>query len=436
MEKRYISIKEVLNVVWGGRVLMIVCAAIVAVLALGGSLVYESSVKTVSTVLALEWNGLTDGEYPDGSRFDYSNMFESYVISNSIGNVEVTTEDLRENLSVTPIQPNDVLAIVENALTNGEKISYYASEYQISLDVGEAGISVEEGTKIISNIIDNYRLDFEKKYIQSASVLDFTDADYQNLDYIEIQSIFKAQLDVIENEMTTLISEVGNFTSISSENSFNDILVRANLIRKTEYSTLSSKISSNLLTKDEDQLLNKLLFQKEEAQSELAIAEASSDMINSLITNYTGGTSTIIIPGNNDDEDIVIDVYYKELVDHQILATNEVARLEQEVAAIDTMINRYKGLDPDFVVSPAQQTIEEAKVLDMIPNLDKELSDLVSDTNNVLEEYNAYLISGQITPLMAPQQERSLPLVLMTLVGGVVGAVVGVAVTLYKHEWE
>lgn len=436
MDKRYISIKEVLGVVWKGRLFTLICAVILGVVTLTGSFIYENSVTTVSTVVALEWNGLTDGENPDGSRFDYHDMFESYVITQAISGIDVTAEVVRENLTVTPIQPNGVLAIIENALQNGEEISYFASEYQIRIDVGKANITVEEGSSILSDLIVAYRLDFEKKYVQASSVLDFTDANYDDLDYIEIQNVFKSQLDVVKNEMNMKILKVGNFEGNTSSISFNNILVREGIIRSIQYSRLSSKINSNLLTKNESELLNTLRFQKEEKQVEVEIATSTRDMINDLLTNYTGGTTTVIIPGVSSSEDIVLDVYYKELVEQQLVATALVATLEQEVAAMNTMILRYQGLDIEFIVDPLDQLEAETQVALLIVTLDEQLKELVKDTNSVLLEYNAYLISGQITPLMAPQQERNVPLVLYTVVGFIVGAIAGVTITLYKHEWE
>jgi hypothetical protein len=434
MDKRYISIKEVIGVIWKGRMLSLICALILAGVTLVGSFIYENSVETVSTVVALEWNGLTEGEYPDGSRFDYQNMFELYVLSAAKGNVDVSVDDLRENMTVTPVQPNDVLAIVENALQNGEKISYFASEYVIQLDVGKAGITVEQGRQILNNVIDEYRLDFEKKYVQTASILDFTESSYNDLDYVEIQLLFKSQLDAIHDGMIAQVDAVGNY--YGTNYSFNDILVREEFIRSTSYSSLSSTITRFSLTNDLDALLSKLIFQKEEKEAELAVATAKRDRIETLLTNYTGGTSTIIIPGSTDEDQIVIDTYYKELVEKQIDAEVEVATLTEDVATLQTMYDRFNGDDPLFLVTPQEQTSAMADADYMIPRINTALKELVADTNEVLLEYNTNLVSGQIAPLMAPQQERNVPLVLFTAVGFIVGAAVGTAVALYKHDWE
>lgn len=434
MDKRYISIKEVFNVIWKGRIFTLICALILAGVTLIGSFVYENSVTTVSTVVSLEWNGLTEGEYPDGSRFDYQNMFQLYVLSSAKGDVDVSTEALRENLTVSPVQPNDVLAIVENALQNGEQISYFASEYVIQLDVGKANITVDEGKTVLNNLIDDYRLDFEKKYVQTASILDFTESSYSDLDYVDTQALFKTQLDVIKVAMTTQVDTVGNYNGTNY--SFNDILAREDFIRTTSYSNYSSTIARYSLTDDLDALLSKLLFQKEETEAELAVATAKRDRIATLLANYTGGTSTIIIPGNNDDEDIVIDVYYQQLVEEQIAAEVEVATITEEVTAIETKIGRYNGTDPDFVVTEEEQTLAKLDVGYMIPRLNTSLKELVEDTNNLLLEYNTNLVSGQIAPLMAPQEVRNVPLLLFTVVGFVVGGVIGTAITLYKQDWE
>jgi hypothetical protein len=436
MEKKDITLKEVFNVLWNEKLLTVLCATILGVIVLVGGIVYENSVTTVSTVVALEWNGLTDGEYPDGSQFDYHDMFESYVINKASDGVNVSAEDIRENLTISPILENDVLAIVENALENGEKIAYYASEYAIKIDVGKAGMTVSQGKTFLSTLLSEYRVDFEKKYVQSASVLDFTNSLYDELDYLEIQEVFRSQLDVIRTKMTKQITLAGNYGGGDSGFSFNDILVREELVRKIQYSNLSAKIADNVLTKDLNELLSKLLFQKEAKEYDLAISSARRDMITSLITNYKGNTSTVIIPGTGTENEIVIDTYYKELVDQQIAAEVEVVTLEQDIETISTTILRYKGLDPEYIIDEEEQIIAKDNVDGKILLLDEQLSSLVEDTNAVLLEYNAYLISGQITPLMAPQEINNVSLITFTAMGIVLGAGIGMLITLFKHDWE
>ena len=72
--------------------------------------------------------------------------------------------------SPTKIVPSNILAQIETAIENGEELTYFATDYKLVLDNGSLGITVQEGSDLLVEIINQFRLDFERTYINQINV--------------------------------------------------------------------------------------------------------------------------------------------------------------------------------------------------------------------------------------------------------------------------
>ena len=61
---------------------------------------------------------------------------------------------------------------------------------------------------------------------------------------------------------------------------------------------------------------------------------------------------------------------------------------------------------------------------------------IVSDANILLKEYNEYLTSNIIKPLLAPEYQSSVSVLMISAIGLVLGAGIGTVVVLFKHDWN
>ncbi|AIO18600.1 hypothetical protein KQ51_00720 [Candidatus Izimaplasma bacterium HR1] len=431
--EREISLKELFDVIWKGKWIIGIAAVAAFVVAAAGGFIYDSTQSKVSTIVTMQWDGVADGEYPDGSRFEYSTAIQPHVITLALVEEELSynANEVRNVMTLTPIVPSDVLTQIQVAIENGEELTYYATNYRLTLDNGSLGISVQESVDLINEIVEQFRADFERKYIHQMTILDFTDTDYDDYDYLDIYDILDVQVKAIESLMEPR-SDV-NFTSELGY-TFNDILVRTDVLSRIELTQIITRTNNYLLTKDVDYLIANYKYKVEQAEFNLSKATAKGLEIQGLVTNYRE-INNILIPGL-DVEGIEVDTYYSELVANLVELQNEIAELTYDIEYYELQISRLEGTDGDFNVTPQQQADEIVIVERNITDADDKLAVIVNDANILLVEYNTFLTSNVIKTLMAPEYQSSVSVVMISAIGLVLGAGIGAVVVLFKHDWN
>ena len=439
LEEREISLKELFQVVWNGKFLIIIAAAIAFVIAFSGALIYNNQNSQVSTIITLQWSGITDGEYPDGIRFDYNTAIEPYVISLALeeqGITDISTNQIRQAVDFVPIIPSSALQVIQKALERGEQISYYPTDYKVVLNNGALGLSVEEGRDLLNSLIEQYRIDFEKKYISQSVILDFTDIDFKEYDYMDIYAILDTQIVLIENIMNNRVEVDSGFVSTSLGIGFSDILVRTRLVRQLELDQISSRVSTYLLTKDPEYLITNYTYQIDVKQLELDKAVINEADAQEMVDNYDGSVTTILIPGMDPTQALEVDSYYDVLLGNLVAFNKQISELTNDIAYYQLQIDRLEGNDPNFLISQAKHDEEIARVENTINNANSSLEDIMNDANILLVEYNAYTTSNVIKPLMTPTYEPNISKLLVSAVGLVIGAGIGGVIVLFRHDWE
>lgn len=439
MEEREISIKELINVVWNGKILIGVLTGVLAVLGLAAGLYMNSNSSTIATVVNFQWDGVTNGEYPDGTRFDYNDMLESYTIDAAAvtaGVTEVSTDELRNGIKITPLIPGATRIIIEEALYQGEQISYFATNYRITFDNGDLDLSVNEGKAFLNNLLEEFRIDFEKKYIQTNIVLDYTGDNLEEYDYLDAYEVLDAQIRLINSAMEYGLDQDPGFFSTSAQMTFSDVLVRTSLLMSIQLKQIESRTNTYLLSKDSDYLITKYSYDNVVLQLDLDKNHAKEVAAKDLVDNSTGDQTTILIPGVDGSESITFDSYHEMLLSNLIVIQNKIADLEQDIAYNELLIAK---LEANATLNPTDQAKYDAeveKVEDAITFTSDELGEIIQDSNTLLTEYNAYSISNIIKPLMTPQYESNVNVLLYTAIGLILGGGIGVVVVLFKHDWE
>ncbi|MBU1020430.1 MAG: hypothetical protein KJ847_04385 [Firmicutes bacterium] len=439
MEEREISLKELFHVIWNGKFIIAIAAVALFVIAATGAFVKDQFSSSVATIITLQWDGISTGEYPDGTRFDYTETIQPYVITNALedaGITSITSTDIRNAISITPIVPGDIATLIQLALENGEQLSYFSSDYRIVLNNGALKLTVEEGRDLLNNLIDQFRIDFERKYIQNSSVLNFTNSDFDSYDYIDTYLILDTQIQLIDTAMAMRLESDPGFISPTLGFGFSDILVRTSLLNQIELEQIKSRTNSYLLTKDVEYLITKHSYSIDVKQLELDKALSKAANAQLMVDNYSGSVNTILIPGMDPSTILEISAYYDTLLGNLITVQNEISILQEDISYLELQIARLEGNDPTFTVTPQKQAEEIVKVEATIAKATSDLSDIVSDANVLLTEYNTYITSSIIKPLMAPQYESSVNLMLISAIGFVIGAGIGTVFVLFRHDWE
>jgi len=436
MEHDYeeLSIKELIETLWGYKWLILVLTILSGLIAFMAGQVMNARSEQVETVVSLEWNGLVDGTYPDGERFIYNNMFESYVLSDALADAGVdslTTTDLRSALEIVPIIPSDVVSMIERSIEQGERITYYATEYKLLLETGDLDIDNEQGKMLLEYLIEAFKVDFENKYIGKALVFNYTDTDLSKYDYSEMVDVLDLQVSLLNSVLETALEDGSNFRSTSLGLGFDDLVSRLGLVKEVELNNIDARVSNYLLTKDLDLVVTRYEFMVEELSLEIEKLLMYEGALEDNILDYTGQETIVIIPGLDSEYSVdpYINTLYNELIDTQEQLSNAQADKSYYQDKIDEMVILYNTTYNDGVTYERQVALVE----DSLEDARASIGDVATDLDTMLEEYNRYITRNTVLPLTAPQVTSDVNVLLYTAIGTVLGGMVSLLVVFLRE---
>ena len=164
MEKE-ISLQELFKVLWKGKFIILLTVAIVLTATLIGVKIYDNGKSQVSTIVTLQWEGIDDGQYPDGSAFNDRHLIDSTFCLKRLKNL--TFLILTAMTCATPSSsPQSSQAISSRRsrrrLRMEKKYDYYPTYYRLSLSNGALKISVSQAQSLLTELVEQFRVRFNK----------------------------------------------------------------------------------------------------------------------------------------------------------------------------------------------------------------------------------------------------------------------------------
>ena len=429
-----ISIKEIIEIVWRNKWLIIIITLLSGILALVAGNVMTLRNERVETIISLEWSGLVEGTYPNGNRFIYNTMFESYVFSDALINAEienVTITQLRSALVIKPILPASAIRLVEQSIERGEQITYYATEYKLTLELGTLPIDHEQATLLLEYLIMAFMTDFESKYIQKSVVLKYTDVDLDHYDYDETYQVFVNQTEVLESVIERALETGSEFTSSSLNIGFSDLLSRVILLKSIDLENINTRVNTHMLTKESDFLITRIEFLIDQQTLALDKLLAYESKLQANIIDYTGSEVVVIIPGM--EGNFKIDPYINTLYDELITTQKQITVLENDIAynsnRVDNLMQLKVSENSSAIYYQNQIDRVEIEILSASSNI----NDVAEDLNIMLTEYSTYLTRNNVIPLTAPQVTSDVSLLIYVAIGTVIGGMMSLFVVFLKE---
>lgn len=438
MEKE-ISLQELFKVLWKGKFIILLTVAIVLTATLIGVKIYDNGKSQVSTIVTLQWEGIDDGQYPDGSAFNDRHLIDSYILLETVEKLNLSNingNDLRNAIVITPIIPSNIVSQIEKAIKDGKKYDYYPTYYRLSLNNGALKISVSQAQSLLTELVEQFRVRFNKKYVNQTQVNNIINLDFTELEYVDIYQILIHQTELIESAASLRLEENEHFVSNNLKIGFNDILIRCNLLRGTTLKQISSRIDTYYLAKNEEFLISQYTHEINRLESELSKAVAYEANLREIIENYDGNQQTIILPGADPAQIIELDTYYNKLMDNLLNQQKIIIELENEIAYYDKMIERYKGEDSEYEFDQEERAAQAVELEADIAAAVAILEQLIDDANVIIGEHNQVKVSEVIRPLTAPQRQSGVNLSLYSAIALLVGCGLGAAIVLFKHKWH
>lgn len=411
-EEEGLSFTELFLMFWRKRVLITVMAVVGALAgALTSAFINAQSVN-VSSIVEYQWDGINKGEYPNEVRFDVINAFSPNVYNTALGLVDLdtTVNEVRNELTITPVIPRSVLDSIQAAVERGEVFSYFPTVYRYTLNISNLSLTDDQGKLLLDNLINEFTIEFQQTYVTQTVVRSFSFENFDSFDLLDQVLVIKNQIDsmtVLIEDLIEFKSSAAIFRSSTLNISLNDILSQLALTRSLQLNTVEALIVANQLSTDSTLTVDRLTYNNRLMNVELAKANQFLTELNLLVENYTGSTSTIIIPGYEGQINTTsaLESIYERIIETQEL----IAELEQDIIYNELIIAEFETASTNTVLNTRAQNELSGVVEDLIS--------IIDNTNTVLSEFNQVLNRDTTKVLVNATIEAGVSLVLYSAIG-------------------
>ena len=386
---------------------LIVCAMLGGVI--GAGYVLLSAKKLVTSIVQFSYDGVEEGLDPKGARLDVNKIKSPQIVEpmlEALGYTDVervNAETVRQFITIEGQVPQDVvdrltvittIATNSSAVTNLEKvldISYFPTQYMISLDAGELGLSIEAAQMLLDGVLENYRRYFYDTYadVQMMGVA-VKGIDYLDYDYTEALDVLSSQITTMSSYVSGLEQRASDFRSVATGYTFADINASLEIVHSTDIALADALVFSYNLTKDRTLLATHLTYQVEENERQLGVAQRTLDTINAKLNAYQ--KDTVMMMGTDAQQNMqtgmsltLASTEYDALIKQSIEASTKVARLQAVINKLKVRIE--KAQDSDSVLTQAEynRRCEEAEA--RLSTVSQKLAGWVSIIEQTAQEY-------------------------------------------------
>jgi hypothetical protein len=457
-----ISITDIFLALWKKRGKIIVWSIIFAVIisAIGGvNFLTQSKYSVYKLNFYLNFTGLQDGEYPNGSRFSTNDIISVTVLrkvykENKLGNYYRNFSDFQKDISV--YRENFMLTILraeydtkfdDKKLTVEERdkleIEFQRkkkellnqSEYSLALAMESHTEQMPAilGSKVLKDILRNWLDNAERqkgvnKYRVSLLTSNLiTEKDIEELDYIVGVDLLRKAANAISEDLQKIEKLPGaNIISIKTfdgETSISNLSFRLNFIRQFELEPLLGAIRTYGVTKEGPlsmiYLKTKLYELERERNAVLAIRQTYFETLNKQVAKnridsvekgqagLTSNSSTIIPQFDGTFFDKIVNMvegnanieYNQKLTDNEISAALNSINLEKEISYYTSLYEAFKKFkranEQASSANKTKLTSMEALITQKQLKVLNSFVNMIKDLNSFYNKINEYSLNSQ-----------------------------------------
>ncbi len=379
---------------------------------LGVSLVnYIGGESYAQAMISFNYDGIDEGLDPNGAAFDISKVKSASVIDNaltSLGIEDFTTEDIRENIEIVGVIPDDaverITVIKEMSLedvSNYEKIldvSYYPTQYIVYL-YKASGMTGAQATQILDAVLSSYREYFMDTYANAEALTVTTNLiDYTDYDYTEAADLLETQLSIMQSYVEELSDEAPDFRASSTGLSFGDISTALDTVESVNLVNLASYIESHNLTKDKDRLAEYYEYKIKQYNLELSEYQVQLSNVQTTINNYQKDQVVIVSSQEAVQETTQTSEYYDSLLSQKL-------SISAKIASINTDLNETYALLESLNSATTSSEQEEYDYADTtLASLAETISNWVDLTTETADEYYSTTLFSNAYKITVPAQ--------------------------------
>ena len=230
---------------------------LIFLLSLAGSLLIylyadNKQAYTASVVIKYTNSGVADGYAPDGSKLDVNEIYSSAVISQAMDALGASGKlsNIRSNVTVTPIIPDDQQKINDALIEKGEEITYFPNTYRVSLVVsGKQGANYARN--MLDSILQSYCTYYTEKYVEQKLSLNPSSHLLENgYDYYECIRILENDTNDMQNFLLAKREHYPDFRSSKTGYTYADLCAIYSSFKKYTIPELYAQVLSGPQIRD------------------------------------------------------------------------------------------------------------------------------------------------------------------------------------------
>lgn len=431
-----ITLREIIEVVWKGKWLIALITIVALILTGIGTYIMIPRTQSVVAIIELNYPGIELGQNPDGTQFDIQQLKSPYVIESALEELSLTNsgvklEEIRRNIDITSIVPNEISQLTETMIKQGREYVYYPNEFKVTYKVNKA-FSYNQGIQLIETIIIKYKEYFYTLYADVKTIENTIGTlDFSTYDYPDIVEVISTQIEGIHEFLEEKNEEDSNFRSSETGYSFADLNRSFDILRTVDATKLASLVNANTLTKDRDRLIKDYEYKVKRMELEMAKKSSEAEEARRLMDQFKKEDYVLIPDGSrNELKTENPSSYYNTLAEIAINASVEAANIQHEIEYYKNEIERLKAVTD---VSDAI-LIEEAN--NLIETIKTKMVDLINITNDTLDNYYSYKYGKSIRQLAPAEMVTGMNILMNMAIALVLGVMVGVFAVFLRYYWK
>ena len=358
-------------------------------------------VYTATTVLRYANGAISEGMTPNGQKLDVSEIYSATVIKGAIEDLGLNTsvDEVRSNIKVKEIIPDDEELRKETALSKGDEYSYFPTDYIITYEVG-SDKSARYASNMLNAVIESYYRYYSEKYVDQLilpnNASNISSNDY---DYIESAEIIEQTAKDIDNYLMQKRASYPDFRASATGYSFADLENIYNHIINTNVPNLYAGILQNKNTKNNDLLLKKQNNYIAALEIDILNNTQKAESLKALIDNYTEkqipddgattqnaatdeGGQPIIMDVDGYDRGLNVTTTYDDLIQEYVRINQAIQNAEIDKQHAQYIVSVFENNTRNQVLSDET----EAEIESLVDMLNREYQ-VVQATARELNEY-------------------------------------------------
>ena len=381
---------------------------------------YPPDFVTTAT-FSLNFTGIEKHHNPDGTLFEQSQIITPQILSKATAiiqtrNKDFFTENLRKMIRIDPVIQHEIKAEIEKAEIEKKSYVFFPNQFRLSLSTAKNEmLSPDERHLLLMNIINEYRQEFNRKYMEEPLLTVNFPKDFLSVyDYPEIIETIKRRVNNIVYMLNTKIKTAGFFRSKQSGTTFADIKHQVLLVKDIRLSEAEAISTAGRLSKNNSILISKyqtrvrrleLERAKKEAEASIAtklIKEMKQPGVNEASSDVARKSSNLFL-----DKSIIQNIqendYFSFLLKTALNADVTAKNLEAEIKYYGDEIKYFQSNDNENKAN----LISTANNVAAIEGLFKEISDDIISfsqlANDVNIEYSKTILNDAVQIVVQPE---------------------------------